>query len=254
MSETVVEGIVPADSLQQFVDAFLPIVSEAKIHFDEDGLHASAVDPANVAMVSDAHLDAAAFEAYEAPGRCTVGANLEAIDDRLGVADSDDLVNFSVDMETRHLHVGIRNIDQQVALIDPDQIRKEPPDNELELSNEVVVEGAVLDEAVTVAEIVSDHIGIAAEPDNERVVVTAEGDVDASEVEWGHDEVVDAKVRKEGASLFSLEYVNSLAKPIPSDAEVTIWFDDEFPTEWTWEAVEGDLTVRQRLAPRIKTR
>lgn len=251
MSEIVAEGIVPADALQQFVDTFLPTVSEAKLHFDDDGLHASAVDPANVAMTM-ADLGTGAFESYDAPGRVTIGLGLEVFDERLGVASSGELVQFEIDMETRHLELEIGNVSHSVTLIDPDTIRQEPDMPELDLPNEVTVEGERIARVAEIADMVSDHALIQAEPEERRVVWVAEGDTDDSEIVWGRDETIDADVARDDDSMFSVDYLDDLSGPIPDDAEVRIRFGDEFPIRWWYEAVEGELEVEQACAPRIQ--
>lgn len=253
MSEVVVDAIADRDVPQTLVETFTPIVDESKIHFDDDGVHMRAVDAANVAMTY-ADLGTAAFEAYDSPGSVTVGANLNAIDDRLAVADADDVVNLAIDMETRKLSVDVGHIDQQVALIGPDSIRQEPDDPDLDLPNTVTLTGADLGDVVTVADMVSDHVELHGDPDGECVRFVAVGDTDESAVEFGNGEVVDANVTGATESIFTTGYVEQLATPIPDDAEVEITFGDEMPMYWEWTAADGHLSVTQMLAPRIQRR
>src|SRR6056297_1916113 len=230
--ETVVEGIVRAGTLQQFVDTLTPLVAEAKIHFNDDGLTTTVVDPAGVAMYDGVHLDRAAFESYDAPGQAVIGVDLDTLDERLGPANSDDLVLLAVDMDdaSRSMVVQYRNIDQSVALIDPDAVREEPDTSELDLHNEFVIEGRDFAEAVSVCDLVGDHIALRGRPDAECVEFYAEGDTDETTVRFGHDETIHASLADEACeSLLTLEYLTEFAKPVPKDAEVTVRFDDEFP-------------------------
>lgn len=254
MSEVVFDAIASQKVPQHLVDLFTPIVDEAKIHFNDDGIHIRAVDAGNVAMAY-ADLGTAAFESYEAPGSVTQGANVNRIDDRLSVADAGDLVDMSLDMETRKLHLGIGHINHTVGLINPDSIRQEPDVPDLELPNTAVLEGRDLKEVADVADMVSDHLTVEGGPDDERVRFVAEGDIDASDLEFGREETLDGtKLAESTESIFSVDYFQNLVKAIPKDAEVTIQFGEEWPMWLDWQALDGNLEVRQMLAPRIKTR
>lgn len=253
MSEVVAESVADSDALQKFLDAFLPIVNEAKLHMGDRGLWATAVDPGNVAMTTAA-LSPAGFEAFEAPGSATIGANLNAVDERIGVAGAGDLVTFGIDMETRKLQTKIRNIEQEIALIDPETIRKEPDDplGPDELPNYVVLEGADLAESLEVADMITDCVAFRARPDDHEFEVFAEGDTDESRIVYSDADVIDADVSTECETLLSLDYSTDMVTPIPNDAEVTMHFGDEFPVIWEWEAVEGHLSVQQMISPRIR--
>lgn len=254
MSEVVMSAVLRAETLQRFIDAQRELVHESRFHFDDDGIHIRAVEPANVAMIF-ADLSASAFESYDSPGKATVGVSLDALDDHLGVADSDDLVKLELDMETRTLNLGIRHIDQSVRLIDPDSMRQEPDKKDLGLPNEFTVEGKYLDEGLTVAEIVTDHIKIEGNPDDGNVRLVGPGDISNNQttVTLGHDEVIDAKVKEPVMSMFSLDYFEDLVAPIPDDAEVRVQFGDEFPAILEWETSEGHQQVEQMIAPRIQS-
>lgn len=250
-NEVVVDAIIDAGTLSQLVETYTAFVHEGRLHFDEDGIHAKMVDPANVAMAfTDCSVDA--FEAYSA-GRVTIGVDFNRFEEALSVADADDLVHLTVDMETRKCHLEIGNVDQTLRLIDPDAIRKEPDLPDLDLPNSVTVDVAELDTARTVADMVSEHLAIDGDPEAEEVRFVAEGDIEDSTVTLGRDEVIDAKVVEETRSLYSLDYVTDFCKPIPTGAEVTIRFGDEFPMVWEWEASDGHQQTTAMIAPRIQS-
>lgn len=253
MSEVIARAITPVGPLQQFLDALTPIVYEAKLHFDDEGIHARAVDPANVAM-SFPDLSADAFESYESPGEAVVGANLEAIDDRLDVANSADLVELALDMETRMLTLDIRNVHQEVALIDQESVRDEPDLPDLDLPNEMVVEGGDWAEAIDVVGITSDRIVYECDPGAEHIQVIGEGDTDSSVITFDREETIDAKVPEETRSMFSHEYLEDLAGPIPKTAAVSVRLGDEFPVRYRYTGENGHLEVLHMVAPRIENR
>jgi proliferating cell nuclear antigen len=254
MSEILVEAIAEKRVPQALVDTFTPIVSECKMHFNDDGIHVRAVEPANVAM-GYVDLDRAAFASYESPGAVTQGVNLDSMDERLGVGDSGDLAQLALDMESRKLNVDVGNVHQAMALIDPDAVREEPDLPDLDLPNTVVLSGKQVRDAIDAVGMVSDHVEIRGDPELEVVEFVGEGDVDETVVEFGQEEAMDGTQAVEaGASLFSHEYSEALAKPIPNDAEVSITFGDEFPAVWDWSAVDGHMDVTQMIAPRIRSR
>ena len=182
-------AIVSADTLRTTLDSVSVLVDECKIHLEEDGLAIQAVDPANVGMV-DLSLSATAFESYEADGG-VIGVNLSRLEDIAGMADADQLVHLELDEETRKLHIAIDGLEYTLALIDPDSIRQEPDLPELDLSAEVVIEGRDIDRAVTAADMVSDHIALGVDADDEEFYVDAEGDTDDVHLELGREDLID---------------------------------------------------------------
>jgi len=253
MSETVAEGLIASGTLQQFVDTLTPLVSEANVHFTDDGLTVHVVDPANAASYVPVELSDSAFESYDAPGEVRIGVPLTTLDERLGPANSDDLVNIAVDMETRKLELRYRNIEQAVMLIDPDAVRQEPDMPDIDLPNMVTIEGRQFAEAVTVADLVSDHVTIEGVPEDKEFRFVAEGDTDDSVVTFGREETIAADVVEPAETILSLPYLEEFTKPMPDSAEVEIQFGDEYPIIFEYETCDGNLSVVGLLAPRIGT-
>lgn len=253
MSEVVASGIINANALQDWIDTFTPLVSEGKVHFNDDGLTSRVVEPANVAMIRPATLGTGAFEAYDAPGTVTVGVDFNRLDERLKAAGSGTLVELAVDMETRKLSLSFDNINHTVRLIDADAIRQEPDDPDLNLPNTVTLPVAELSKVVTNTDMVSDHLGIDARPGQREVAFVAEGDTDDVELTYGREETSDpTEVTEDTYSHFSLDYFSDLVKAIPKDADVTLTFGDEYPVTVDWSAFDGELEVHQMMAPRIQ--
>lgn len=251
-SGSLVETIIEASTLSQYLETLQAIADEGRIHFDDEGAHARIVDPANISMVF-ADLEADAFESYQARGRVTVGLSLNRLQDALSVADGDDPVHLITDMERRVVEVSINHIDQTVRLIDPESIRREPDIPDLDLPNRVVIPGRELDTVVSVAEMVSDHLSFECDPDAEVVRVIADGDVDDSVITWGRDQVIEASVVETTGTFVSLDYVSDLAGPISADTEVELRFADDFPVVWEWTCSDGQQEALYMLAPRIKS-
>lgn len=253
MSEIVAEGIVEAATLRQYLSAMTAIVSDSRIHFNDDGLAARFVDAGNVAMAT-VDLDYQAFESYDAPGAATVGVSLTKLADKVKPASADTLVQLQVDMETRHLHVDYGRARQTLALIANESIRSEPDVPGLDLPNRATITGAELDEALTICDLIADHVDVRGTPDGPPLSFYTRGDTDDAEVSFTMADVLDAEVGDEVMSIFSLDYLKDLAKPIPADSEVTLTFGEEMPMRLRWGAIGGLMAVEYTQAPRIQKR
>ncbi len=243
------KAIVRADTLQATLDSVGVLVDECKIHLDEEGLDIRAVDPANVGMV-DLSLPASAFESYEADGG-VIGVNLVRLQDIAGMASSDQLVHLELDEATRKLRISIDGLEYTLALIDPESIREEPDLPELDLPADIVIEGRDIDRAVTAADMVSDHIELGVDDEEEQFYVKAQGDTDDVHLELGPEDLIDL-VAGPASSLFSLDYLEDMNKAIPKDTEVTIELGEEFPVKLHFQIAEGEGSVTYMLAPRIQ--
>jgi len=244
------KAIVSADTLGAALDSVGVLVDECKVRLEAEGLTIRAVDPANVGMV-DLELSAAAFESYETDGG-VIGVNLDRLEDIVGMADSGQLIHLELDEETRKLHISLDGLEYTLALIDPDSIRQEPDLPDLDLSSEIVIEGADIARAVTAADMVSDHIALGVDPAAEQFYVDAEGDTDDVHLELGREDLIDLSPG-EARSLFSLDYLKDMNKAIPKDAEVTVELGEEFPVKMHFGFAEGDGHVTFMLAPRIQS-
>jgi proliferating cell nuclear antigen len=247
-------AIVSAATLRAALDSVSVLVEECKIRLNDDDLSIRAVDPANVGMV-DLTLEAAAFESYEADGG-VIGVNLKRLEEIAKMANADDLVHLELDEETRKLHIQIDTADSQLsytlALIDPDSIRKEPDIPDLDLPASIVLEGAQLDRGIKAADMVSDHISLRVDEEEERFHVEAEGDTDDVDLTLTKADLI-ALTAGPAASLFSLDYLKDMNKAIPKDAEVTVELGEEFPVKLHYTIAEGQGQVTYMLAPRIQS-
>jgi len=244
-------AIIQQDRLDDYLGAVKTLVEEAKLHFEEDGVRITAVDPANVGMI-DTTLAADGFESFDfAPGG-VIGINISRLRDMLSIGDSGDLVELELDEETRKLHVRIDGFEGTMATIDPDSIRQEPDLPDLDLPAEIVMEGKAIDRGVTAADMVSDHIALGVDTDAEAFYVDAEGDTDDVHFELDRDDLIDLTVG-DAESLFSLDYLKDMNKAISKDAEVTMRLGEEFPVKMHFDFAEGDGNVTYMLAPRIQS-
>lgn len=252
--EIVVDAIIEASALQEFVETLRAVADEAKIHFDDEGLHARIIDPANIAMERP-DLKTDAFETYDS-GAVTIGVSLVRLQDQIDMANTGDLIRLRVDMETRKLKLRVtENIKPTIALIDPDTIRPEPDYPDLDLPNEAVVHPDAIHDAIDAIDLVTDHIKIAWDAGDENLVFYGEGDVDDTRVEYGEEDLLGGShFDSEAASLYSLGYFDEVFGVIPNDVEdVTVEFGTDYPILIHYVAQDGALTVDALIAPRIQS-
>ncbi len=247
-------AIVAADTLADTLDSVSVLVDECKVNLNEDGIEIRAVDPANVAMTS-VELDANAFESYEASGGL-IGVDLERLEDVAGFAESGDLIHLELDEETRKLHIDVDGLEYTLALIDPDSLRQEPDIPDLELAGTYVFEGKRFGRAVKAADLCSDHISIEGEADDE-LVFAAEGDTDEVTETLSGDDLLSGILDEDAIStacrsLFSLDYLKDLRKPIGAETEVSLRVGEEMPAKLQYSLADGDVSVLNMLAPRIQ--
>ncbi|MDY6764347.1 MAG: DNA polymerase sliding clamp, partial [Halobacteria archaeon] len=220
------KSVINAGTLKSTVDSINVLVDECKIHLDDDGVHIKAVDPANVGMV-ELDLPDDEFEEYEADGE-TIGVNLTRLKDIIGMGKSGDSIELELDEETNKLKIRIDGLRYTLSLINPDSVRKEPNVPDLDLSAEVVVAGREIKRGIKAAGMVSDHMAFGVE--DGAFFMHAEGDTDDVHVDLDEEDVV-AIEGGDARSLFSLDYLDSMGKAIPNDAQVTLEIGVDYPVK-----------------------
>ncbi|MFC5972716.1 DNA polymerase sliding clamp [Halomarina salina] len=251
--ESPLHVVAPAATLRTAVDVLGALVDECRVQFDEEGLHVAAMDPATVASVS-LDLDTAAFDTFDVEER-TLGVPLERLDDVLSMASGDDPVSLALDPETRRLDVAVAGLDYSMALVDPDAIRSPPDLDELDFEYEasVVLEAEALSRSIRAADMVSNHATVGVEEEGEAFVVTAEGDTDDVRHRLSGEDLVDIDAC-EAESLYSVDYLRALDRPIPGGSEVSLELGTEIPLSLSFEVADGAGHVEYALSPRIARR
>lgn len=244
---------IPVATLSDAIAALRTIVDESKLRFDDDGLQSRAVDPANVAMV-DVTVPSGGFERLDVDDETTLGINLETLADVLGMAESGDDLIAGLNAETKKLELSFPNtgLEYTCALIDPDAIRQEPDIPDLDLGGEFVVPGRAIDRGLSAADLVSDHIRLEG-ADDDALRMSADGDTDTVDLAID-DTLIDGELAGDGEteSMFSLEYLNDITRPIGSDTAVTVDLGSEMPVKMHFETGGGDINVEAMVAPRIQ--
>ena len=244
-------AIIEAGTLQDAFNAVAVLVDECKVHLTPGGWEIRAVDAANVAMV-ELELPVPAFESYSGSGGI-LGVPLEKFQEAIGMANAGKLIQLAIDPETRKLNIQYEGLDFNMSLLDPDTIRKEPDKNSLDLNlpATVTLEGDDLTRGKKAADMVADHIRFTVDDEAQRFRINAQGDTDVVDFELDEDDLENLNAA-DASSIFSLDYISDVIRPIEHDGTVTLMLGNDFPVTIKYTLGEGTVEVRNLIAPRIE--
>lgn len=244
--------IIEASRLTKSIKVLESVSDESVLRFGHNGLECRLVDPANVYM-TDVHLEDSGFEAV-GDGMFPAGANLERIRQFISKADNDQLVELSFDAETRYLCVEFGPYEREYALIDPESIRNEPDLPDLDHPNSFEIDAKRLKEVVTLSEMVSDHVLIEGDIDEECIRFIADGDRDTNTATLGEELEFADVTDHDCETLLSVDYLKEAVSVVPNSSIVEITFGHEMPIKLRWGYADDHGHVEQMIAPRIQTR
>ncbi len=242
-----IDAIVGGEVIKTATKAIVSLVSEARFHFKEEGLHSRAVDPANVAMVI-VDIPRESFEVYKVDEEKTVGVDVNRVYDILKAVKKKDLVEIKIEDES-HMKIKFGSVEYMVALIDPSAIRKEPKIPELDLPAKIVLDAGEFKKAIQAADKISDHVVFRS--DETGFYIEAEGDIDKITFHMGEMELIEFN-RESARSMFSVEYLKEFVKIASSGDILTIYLGNNYPVRLVFDVADGRLKVEYILAPRIE--
>lgn len=241
--------IQQAGFLQDVVDALQALVKEAKFQFHDELIRIWVVDPANVAGcyidIRPSERDQIQHYSVQEDG-LVMGLNLNRLDDVLGYADHDDLLQIEFGMKHNWcFNISLPSVDVDLSGIDPDSVRQEPDHPGLDLDAKFRLAGEDLKDAVDLNDMFSDHTTIRVE--DHTVKFIAAGDTDSGEYTLEEPDDVEFIEHPDEPveSMFSLDYLDDMAKVLKPYDSIQMDIGQEFPT-----MIETDL-FEMMLAPRI---
>ena len=248
--DSLFEGVVSADVMQTTVSLVEALVDECHLYFDDDGIHIPAMDPATVAAI-DLILKPDAFESYETDG-AHVGVNVPRFSDIVGMAERDQLISLTLDAETRKLVIRIGELTYTLALLDPETVRS-PPDRsnvEFESTGEVVTDAETISRAVTAADMVSSHVTLGIDAEEELFYAEADGDTDDVSLAVPADDLA-GFTPGDAHALFSIDYLSAIDRAMPRDLDVELELGVDIPLAMHHSFAEGAGVVDYLVSPRI---
>lgn len=239
--------VIAADAMKDAFGAVSALVEEVKIAVSENGLELKAVDPANVAMIS-LKIRSDAFEYFKADA-CELGIDLVRLNDVLSMADKGENITAELDEDSHKLKISVGSLSYTLSLVDPTAIRKEPRIPELDLPTHATIRPDVLRRAVKASAKVGDSVVVGM--DDDCLYFEAKGDIDFLRLAVPITELLGVKPGT-GRSLFSLDYLDDIAKAIIRANEVTLEIGIDYPMRIIADI--GKAThVEYMVAPRIET-
>jgi hypothetical protein len=267
--DAAVSILTHGDPIRSLVAAMTPLVDEAIVHFDEDGVTTSFVDPPNVAAAHiTAHADG--FERFDVQHPMDFGLNLhrfgQVVSFARKVGGDGDPVSVEIFDDPPRIRVGVTRPDRGMKRfsewfgLDTEMLRDEPDDPDLMLPNRATPQPRAFQDGVE--SITQDYAYITR--DEETFVIATSDDGDLSPTD--DDEVADTVLypdcawddRGDGAeacsSLFSVDYLESLADGLVSlkTDRATVCWGDQFPMKLHFEHEEWGFEGTYMLAPRLK--
>lgn len=241
---------IKAKSLKEIAQILGVLVDEALFVLNKDGLSIKAVDPAHVAMV-DLNFDSSGFESLETSDTETkLGIGIDKFSDHLKLAKDDQIVGLDYFEDSNKLSIKFGNLTRIMSLLDTSKTI-EPKIPSLNLSGTVQMQAQVLQDGIKASELITDHILLTISPDGFKLDCRGELDKVFLEIPKDELELHELKVDTPVKSLYSLEYLKSMAGVIPSSYSLELHLGTDFPLELLFKfAGTGD--VKYMLAPRLE--
>jgi proliferating cell nuclear antigen len=241
-----------ADStyLKDSIAVISELVHEARFKLTKDGIEMIAMDPANVAMVVFKLLSSA-FTEYEIDKETEIAINLANFKQILRRAKANDILSLELTNENK-LKITLKGKSMRtfsLPLIEIEETEQKVPN----LSFPVIISTAtsVLNDAIDDADIVSESVTFAAEP--EKMMVSAEGDLSKASIDIPADDLtkISSDTKAGVKSKYSIEYLKKMMQGSKLANEVNIHFSQDYPLKLEYKVVDKVL-LSFILAPRVE--
>jgi len=233
-----------AGTLLDWWRAIHAVADECVIDTSETDVVAVRVtDPAN-ALLIDMRIPDHAWDVLDMePGR--LGVSVELLIERTKMFEPD--ADVTITTAANRLVLSDGSARYTITMIEPDNLRKPPAMPALDLPAKIIIDTPRLQWVVKRAGSVSDHIRIGIVGEGMRV--TAEGDTGDYEEPLLFDGEVVGLEKAEVSSLYSLDYMEDVAKNTAGD--VVIELGSDLPMLISF--VLHDAIIRYVQAPRIES-
>jgi proliferating cell nuclear antigen len=219
------------------------LVTEVRIKVNNEGMHLTAIDPANVAMIYF-KIPSDLFSEFKVDKPEVLGINLDNLKSVLRRCKPG--AKLTLKKYENVLKLGIHDRikrDFSLAMIDVEGEEKDLP--EWEFNSVVKMNSDSLVEAIEDCLVVSDACTFIAEPD--KFIVEASS-LHSARAEFSSDEVEIHSGK--GSARFSLEYLIKFAKGTKISDRCTLSFSDNHPMRLDFPT--GNVMLSFVLAPRIE--
>lgn len=232
--------VINQDALQTMISAGKAIANEIRIEIEAEGLKIMAVDPANI-LLGQFAVPSSAFEVYEVePG--IIAIDLDKFAQFTSGKDP-----IAMELENQKLLIKTGKAKYTMGLLSPDSINKPPKIPTFDLPASITISGEDFAQAVASANKVSDHLVL--RQDETAMHIESKGDIDDAHIEIPLTEAIRSKPGI-SRSMFSLNYLNDIAKVAKKSGEVSILSGLDYPAKIKF--VANGVEVEYMIAPRIE--
>ena len=224
---------------------------DARFNVSESGIAIKSIDPANVALTSISIPSEACDFLLSDTGE--IGLDVSKLNDMISDAATGEPISLELLEEEMKLKIVYGRLNWKLSLISPDSLPKEPRLPELDLPCMAEFESSEFVKIVKAAKKVEDHLRISMEDD--KVTFVCKGDTDKVEATIPITELRNAKVGY-GSALFSLNYLEDIAKPAAKAGYVKLEWGPDYPLRASFSLNSGDkagVDFEYLIAPRIET-
>lgn len=222
------------------------LVTEVKAKVTKNGLEITAIDPANVALVS-LKIPSQAFSQLEADNE-ELGLNLEDFKQVLRrISPSSNLIIEKQDnaLKLRVQDKAKRNFN--LALISLDSEEKKIP--ELNFVSKLELDSGTFAEAINDAAIVADSALFVVQKNS--FVIEAKGTLNSAKTEFSTDEI-SIDTADESRAKYSLDYLVKFAKASKLAEKVSLSFSSNYPARFDFKSQDNLIELSFILAPRVE--
>lgn len=257
MSIFIMRAVFPqAKDIQKIIAAATAFLSEATFRATKDGIKMFALDPANVAVIGvelyqNIFTD---YEVEEEEEKFTI--NLEDLKKILLTAKAKDSIEFALDNEKNKFIVNIKGKSRRSFSLPLIETEGENVDIENLRSNLDLVVKAEIDsksfgEIIKAAKIISDEIKMTSDPDNNKIIISAEGELKDMRVELSSNDeyVLSIEVPTKAVARYSIEYLYKLTRLVQVTDIMKLSFNTNKPLWIDYKSTEKFL-FSFVLAPR----
>jgi proliferating cell nuclear antigen len=257
------EAKIDSSVLKECIESITAIVDEGRLKITENGLKLSAVDPANVAMVSF-ELQRDAFDVFQFGAKKTessaeaetelkneiaIGIDFVKLFGILGIGGREEIA-LELDEHAQKLFTKMGSLAYTISLLDPSSLRKEPKVPELEFPVQVIIETEEFRRTIRAAEKIGDHIMLGV--DGELFYMEAEGEMDKLRLGLRKEQLIHLTPGTLH-SLYSLDYISAMSKGMSHAENITLNLGKDYPLQIDFEVADGKGSVSYLLAPRIES-
>lgn len=243
--------LADATYLKDSVTVISELVTEARFKITKEGVELVAMDPANVAMVIFKLLSSC-FTEYDVAENKEIALNLANLKQILKRASAADILSLELSEDSK-LKIQLKSDTVRtfsLPLIDVEEREQRIPNLQFPIS--VALPSSSLTNVVDDVSIVAESVSFSI--DNEKFVVSAEGDLSKANIEINNSEDTSIKTETKAnvKSKYSVEYLKKMVQASKLSDKVSVFFSQDYPLKLEYKVIDK-LMLCFILAPRVES-